>query len=644
MVFNLPIPRLPSRPPSHSRSSSRFPSSSSTLAEALRTNPFGTRSQQDISKPEPEEALGALNDDLLALALFFPDVKTEVLRELIVRFPGDSRLHVCTEQLLKYKAEWVKGRWNVPPAELKDGLPIEEQFRSQEYKEKTKGTLCAEFRALSKSTVDAVLAENNYCYTRARPVLQELARKTWRATFENLGLFKKKRTKSEPPAHLFEQSPTTGNLRIRSTGSQELDKELRALYLRPSATQQKESQEENDRRLALQLGQAEAEKADALYECDCCCGETTFETMAMCTQSCHISCVDCIKRTMHEALFGQGWGKSIDADRGTLKCLAPVVDETCEGCIPQQAVRQALLTEKAGSEGLAKFDERLTAEALLKAQVQLVRCPFCSYAEADPACSPDPAQRLAWRFKPANSFGTFLAYIILLDILPFILFIIIVLALVSPTPPSTVFTRSLQDLSRRARSPRFICRHPACGRASCLKCSKPWHDPHTCHEPLLISLRTTVEAARTAAVKRTCPRCGLGFVKLSGCNKLTCICGYTMCYLCRKQLNSGVGGEADEGYRHFCEHFRVQPGRPCAECRKCELYREEDEEGAVRRAGDEAEREWRVKEGMVGVEGLGVGGVDGRDGESWWDRWLDGRWEVQEVVDWGLGTVVEVEV
>lgn len=255
-----------------------------------------------------------------------------------------------------------------------------------------------------------------------------------------------------------------------------------------------------------------------------------------------------------------------------------------------------------------------------------------------------------------------------------------------------------------------------------MTCQKSWQDPHVCHEPLLLDLRATVEAARTAAVKRTCPRCSLSFVKSSGCNKLTCVCGYSMCYLCRKALGpplqaapinrparrtraeiyDGAGDNPDdpaaaaaaaaeqsddefeepEGYKHFCEHFRINPGSRCTECSKCDLYQAEDEEAVARRAGEKAEREWISRQGDSDGNG-GDGGVsastiglrhvnqdlsaaaDGnararrpvnvlRDinpnpGQPWsyWlgDVWMDGRWklECQVLVDWIVEQVVVIE-
>src|SRR5579859_1165237 len=186
MVFNLSPPRFSPRPSFKRLSTSGSPSSSPTLSEALRTNPFAPRSKATTLEADDGTELLELNRDLLTLATVFPDIKTEVLRELILRFPGDSRLQICVEQLLKYRAEWVKGRWNVPSTDLMDSLPAEERFRSVEYKAATKHALQDEFRGLSTSVIDAVLAEKNFSYTQARPVLRELARKSWWATLGKL--------------------------------------------------------------------------------------------------------------------------------------------------------------------------------------------------------------------------------------------------------------------------------------------------------------------------------------------------------------------------------------------------------------------------------------------------------------------------
>jgi hypothetical protein len=120
---------------------------------------------------------------------------------------------------------------------------------------------------------------------------------------------------------------------------------------------------------------------------------------------------------------------------------------------------------------------------------------------------------------------------------------------------------------------------------------------HVCHESALVALRTQVEQAMSMAVKRVCPRCNTSFVKNSGCNKLTCPCGYKMCYVCRKDIG-GTGDGPDVGYRHFCQHFRPHgDGRKCDQCNLCNLWETEDTDEVLRRAKEEAERKWREAEG-----------------------------------------------
>ncbi|EGE06687.1 TRIAD3 protein [Trichophyton equinum CBS 127.97] len=726
------------------------PTASSTLAEALRSDPFapGSRSNTNTTtttttttnpstdiltgsheiEDENHRELRERNDALNVLARIFPDIHPEVFRELLTRFDGNSRLEVSVEQLLRYRSEWVKGRWNVSSASGGTGtlsttegspeaknkpVPREELFRSDQYKDAVRAALATEFRSLSRSTIDAVLAEGNFSYIRARPTLLDLSRKSWRVTLGNMFSFKKKKAphKDDPPPYLVWQRSSTDEPEpvLKGTGCEELDEEIRSTYLLPLVNQRRETQVEEDFRKAEDLNEIEAKVADALYECDCCLSDVTFEQISTCSEACHVICFNCIQRTLQEALFGQGWDKSISSEKSTLWCIAPFANGTCQGTLDAELVKRAILKERSGMETYRKFEARLASESLARSNLKLIHCPFCSYAEVDPVFHPS-VKGITWQFRKASLATSIAVSILLLDIFQFFLLPLLLLLCISPSALRTIFHRSLQNICLRRRSPRFKCGNPTCSRESCMRCHKAWNDPHACHEPLLQSLRTTVEAARTAAIKRTCPCCGLSFVKGSGCNKLTCVCGYSMCYICRKALgpkrrqqsngrnNNGGGGirlldgianaesdndevgEEAEGYKHFCEHFRIIPGSACTECNKCGLYQTEDEEAVAQRAGEQAQQEWRIQQGMgVNTEDTRTTGAAGTShkqnptgatpsgiarvydwdlqfdvtsgsrkfGLEFWtkDLWQNQRWkmEIQLLVDNAIDTLVVID-
>lgn len=705
----------------------------------MRNNPFGSTSRsrsaqvsvQDTEEHKREQV--ELNTALETLARVFPDVRIEVFRELLVRFDGDSRLQVCVDQLLRHKEKWVSGRWNISSGQGKgeegdaedfgdrrqagsdpDGeeclVPLEERFRSDEYKTMVRATLGKEYSSLSKSVIEAVLAEVNFSYARARPTLRDLSRRTWRATFNSmLPSFRKKKDREEHLLVVWQRDVDGESLpRLKETGCAELDAELYDALVAPVLQQRREEQELGDFRFAASLNEKQARAADALYECECCFGDVTFEEIATCSADAHVICYHCIQRTTHEALFGQGWGKSVDSEHSTLNCLAPLSIGSCDGCLHPRAVQQAILQETAGIETLRKFEDRLASEALLKSQLKLVRCPFCSYAEADPIYH--SVREIDWRIRrDGETIPTILMILFILDLVPILIIPFFVLLILDPTALTAIFDTAIRQLCLKVRPKKFTCANPTCQRISCMTCQKSWRDPHVCHEPLLTDLRATVEAARTAAVKRTCPRCGLSFVKSSGCNKLTCVCGYSMCYLCRKALGPPLqparrnprlrdldiyDGPADDlenpmmndvsddefeepqGYKHFCEHFRINPGSRCTECSKCDLYQAEDEEAVARRAGEKAEREWHLRhddanssgESTIGLRNVNHDLSAGAErplarrvsnamwdlnfpapGKPWtyWlaDVWVDGQWkrEGQALVNWIVERILVIE-
>ncbi|CAL8580898.1 hypothetical protein XPA_006614 [Xanthoria parietina] len=586
-----------------------------------------------------EHQLDELNDDLAVLVKIFPDVLPEVFREMLLRFDGQSRLELVANQLLLRQDAWVKGRWRTATERTEadaidvSQIPEADLFRRNSYRWAVKVALLQEFKTLSKSTVNAVLAEQNHSYTLARPVLKKIASKHWRSSLSKFFSRWARRSEDDTEKHAMIRwtKSTDGSPlpTLKATGDAELDEELQRTVLVPLYAQYKAQQEDKDWHLAVQTNLEEAKDADALFECGCCFSTTPFEHMTACTESVHFICYGCISNSINEALFGQGWDRNLHHDRGLLRCMALTANDNCPGCIPHNATQRAIYQSRKGVQLAARFESRLAEEALTMAQVPLVRCPVCSYAEATDLYL--PTGTLQYHLDMKHPFRAFTYIFLSLVCLP----VLLLYLLFSPLhPPSTkipsiatLFQTAFTRLANLKQFPaRFQCRSPTCSTLSCTRCSKPWRDPHTCFESEVVELRTTIEAARTAALKRTCPRCGLSFIKDSGCNKLTCVCGYVMCYVCRQGLGPMEGGE---GYQHFCQHFRYEAGR-CRECERCDLYRAEDEDALVKAAGLEAEKEWREKQGLAGGHGKleKVGAVGGRQ-----ERVEEEGWSLQGVVN-----------
>jgi hypothetical protein len=607
-----------------------------------------------------------LNTALQALTDIFPDIQPEVFREMLSSFSEESRLQVITETLLKHGHKWVKGRYRMPEEHEehrevanknkykyrntetnKDtrGVPLalEDTFRSKAYREAAKEALYQEFKGLAHSTIKAVLAEYNWSYIQARPTLLVLASKSWRSSITNFLMRRKAPSVKEHPLVMWTsahgKTGRTSMPLLIKTRSRELDMELYNTMIVPELEKQQNEQIAEDLELALKWNEEEAEEADEMYDCECCFIPNTLQQMATCHVEGHYICFRCIRHSINAALYDQGWARNINTKLCTLRCIAPLSDgiEDCSGCIPTPFIKRALLEEADGADTLRKLNERFASEALLKSQLPLVRCPFCTYAEIDDLALPTTNLLTNLRFKrrpllvasvPLLELLCFEAFRIILSFIVLLLSLILILNTLLPTP-FPVFAplqSALRRIHLKRRGLRFQCLSPSCGRSSCLSCSAPWHDPHTCFSSQLTSLRLTLERATTEAVKRTCPDCNLGFVKSEGCNKLVCLCGYSMCYVCREGLKN-------QDYAHFCQHFRERPGVKCGECDKCDLYKVEDEEKVLKRAKEAAEKEWWDAQGdgaKVLQDGSArrdvVRGLGGETKKSWlrgWDTWLE---------------------
>ncbi|KAF2403476.1 hypothetical protein EJ06DRAFT_527100 [Trichodelitschia bisporula] len=569
----------------------------------------------DLDSPdvEPEEPnLRDLNASLRALADIFPDIQPDVFREMLERVSAQSRLEIVTEHLLKNDAKWIRGRYrrtqdakhkkatSDPPTSGSATVHLGDTFRNEAYKSAVRSVLREEFKGLSRSAIEAVLAENNYSYTPSRTELLALAAKSWRLSFSNFFLRRKTPNPAEHPLVYWSMDARHPRAvpKLRKTRNRELNKELYDTLISPQLNRRKEAQELIDYVLAKQLQAKEAEQAEEMYDCECCYATSTVHEMSVCDDGGHNICFRCISHATNEAIYGQGWARSVNPERGTLRCIAPVMDSDgeCHGCIPIDMVRLALAEKENGKQILNMLQERLASDALLKSKVKLVQCPFCPYAEADEVQVPHITK---WRFKRIPELtlciSWFLFVLAFVGVLPYFLLVVSLYLVLSPYIhiSSSALQQSLGRVIRKRYGLCFTCRSPSCSKLSCMRCQSVWKDPHACFTSQLNSLQGALEGAMTAAVKRTCPKCNVSFVKSTGCNKLICVCGYTMCYLCRNEIGT-------EGYGHFCQHFRAAGGQ-CTECEKCDLYRAEDEDVVVKRAKERAEKEWWENEGR-GIE------------------------------------------
>ena len=131
----------------------------------------------------------------------------------------------------------------------------------------------------------------------------------------------------------------------------------------------------------------------------------------------------------------------------------------------------------------------------------------------------------------------------------------------------------------------FACVNPKCLKEWCIECKEDWKDHFgkKCNEvekKSQTNLRLSYEERMTMAKVRKCAKCSLTFTKLDGCNKMTCRCGTTQCYVCRKSAIN---------YNHFCRHPR-DPGQKCRSCVACSLWTDptEDDELAIKQLQEEA--------------------------------------------------------
>lgn len=333
------------------------------------------------------------------------------------------------------------------------------------------------------------MAENNSDYTRTRATLSDIALKSWRFSFTNF--FRGTRVSTTEP-------------HTTPTGNDELDTEIAALS-KPS----RDKQIAADRTIAQLLNEAEHAAASELVECECCYGDYAWDEIAACSAA-HFFCHGCLLKSVQEGLYGQG--RNLVGEMCSVRCLSSSATPPCEAFVPLDLLEAVLPADV-----FQHLEDKTATDSLDRCGLDLVKCPFCAYAEVVPASS--------YRFKRSAAALSFIAAALLAALIPLalgavaftlasILFTVAVQPLFPAGPAASMggwlaavslrarVERAARKLERRRRGMLFRCAG-RCQRESCVECGKEWAPFHRCYEKEEDGVRIFVERAMADAVKRT---------------------------------------------------------------------------------------------------------------------------------------------
>ncbi|KAF3938917.1 hypothetical protein ABW19_dt0200674 [Dactylella cylindrospora] len=438
--------------------------------------------------PPHDPALQRSNQCLEALHEIFPEADVGDLR---YRINAKFKEHIeLSEQLKMLLEQSQMGKQFKQQPGGSGNLQPWERFRSQDYVKAVEQNLRKEFKNLSKSTILAVMAENNNHYARSRTILIDITKKSWRHKITSWFSLR-------PKTEEFKAIP-----KLNQTGCKELDDEIWEL-----GKGQREEQSVSDHAAAQELNEKEYEEAGDSLECECCFGDYAFEAMAACCHG-HLFCHSCVEHAAKEGVYGQT--TSLIREKGSLRCLSSVADPPCDGYIPLDLVSKALPEEI-----LRAMEDKFTEDDITTSGLPIAKCPFCMYAEADEIPS--------WKMRKDTAYGS-IALAIFLVTTSFILFILpatmmlaavgyiyVIEALSSIEPvhmenvAKDLMNHAVKRQWEKKRGQMFQCRNSAevCAKKSCRDCGKEWKPFHKCFENEEEALRLCMENAMAAAIKRT---------------------------------------------------------------------------------------------------------------------------------------------
>ena len=557
-VFNTPSISNTSATPS-----SRSQNAANTATDPRRNLTFGNETAQTAKSPTStntvrnfqspgvevqtvhvEPFLDPMKEALENLHALFPSVEDNYLQSLLDKWshipPHEAVNNACNELL--EKNDYPRKSSTVTPIKKPAGEAKKEKdymkdfssFVSVKYREQCFQLLTNEFRGIPVKYIRIALSKFRNHYAPSRRYLQEQLRISMvtRATATSTTTSASQNTSALPS--VVDVTNSSNDLGFEKPPSIRLLKCGRSPVHKPILLAHLDEELQKELEFVKKYELSKTEERDRILALTL--NDEQYEEEG---QKIECGCCygDAAFEDMVQCLEGHLFCASClmnyakEAAFGQGKAALVCMSDGCDGTFPMSQLRKALPTNI-----LEKYEDRVQEESLSLAQMDdLVRCPSCDYAA----------------------------------ILP------------------------LEDKV-------FKCQSPSCAKETCRYCKEDWseHFGLKCNEvekSAQKDVRLSYEEKMTMAKIRKCPKCGCEFTKSDGCNKMTCRCGATMCYVCRKP---------NIGYNHFCQHPK-DPGKSCTKCKSCSLWTDpsEDDNRAVKELEKEAmDAKRKMEEEMAGSE------------------------------------------
>jgi len=159
-----------------------------------------------------------------------------------------------------------------------------------------------------------------------------------------------------------------------------------------------------------------------------------------------------------------------------------------------------------------------------ESKIEVESCPFCDYVEAIEANNQEVPPASPFRGIPLS----WLLGLVAVCLLPFKILSVPLFIYYTMVEFGAKNQISKQEPEKKKPDPpEFRCQNRSCFRVSCRMCKLDAHAPASCNDAAQAStgglegLRLAVENAMAEALVRTCPQCGLNFLKKDGCNKMS---------------------------------------------------------------------------------------------------------------------------